>query len=225
MKNKKSKVWFVIGICCLLGAIGLSAFNVWDSKRAGESVEKVAEVMIEELPKVRESETILSTAEEDLIDLAEYEIPDYILNPDMEMPKTKVDGQEYIGVVEIPALSLTLPVISECDDEKLKISPCRYMGSAYTNDLILSGHSYKTHFRYIRTLDIGNSVIFTDMDGNRFEYEVCGIEVIPETNVEQMEVGEWDLSLFTCTYDGNSRHTVRCKLVSDANRWAGFSAK
>ena len=49
------------------------------------------------------------------------EIPDYILNPDMEMPKTKVDGQEYIGVVEIPALSLTLPVISECNDEKLKI--------------------------------------------------------------------------------------------------------
>lgn len=210
------------GVLFIAAAVVLTCYNLWDERQAEQNVsaamEQVAKVIPEELKSVEEQL-------KDVSSLEEVEIPDYILNPDMEMPKTKVDGQEYIGVVEIPALSLTLPVISECDDEKLKISPCRYMGSAYTNDLILSGHSYKTHFRYIRTLDIGNSVIFTDMDGNRFEYEVCGIEVIPETNVEQMEVGEWDLSLFTCTYDGNSRHTVRCKLVSDANRWAGFSAK
>lgn len=211
-----------LGVLFIAAAVVLTCYNLWDERQAEQNVsaamEQVAKVIPEELKSVEEQLKNVSSLEE-------VEIPDYILNPDMEMPKTKVDGQEYIGVVEIPALSLTLPVISECDDEKLKISPCRYMGSAYTNDLILSGHSYKTHFRYIRTLDIGNSVIFTDMDGNRFEYEVCGIEVIPETNVEQMEVGEWDLSLFTCTYDGNSRHTVRCKLVSDANRWAGFSAK
>ena len=211
-----------LGVLFIAAAVVLTCYNLWDERQAEQNVsaamEQVAKVIPEELKSVEEQL-------KDVSSLEEVEVPDYILNPDMEMPKTKVDGQEYIGVVEIPALSLTLPVISECDDEKLKISPCRYMGSAYTNDLILSGHSYKTHFRYIRTLDIGNSVIFTDMDGNRFEYEVCGIEVIPETNVEQMEVGEWDLSLFTCTYDGNSRHTVRCKLVSDANRWAGFSAK
>lgn len=211
-----------LGVLFIAAAVVLTCYNLWDERQAEQNVsaamEQVAKVIPEELKSVEEQL-------KDVSSLEEVEIPDYILNPDMEIPKTKVDGQEYIGVVEIPALSLTLPVISECDDEKLKISPCRYMGSAYTNDLILSGHSYKTHFRYIRTLDIGNSVIFTDMDGNRFEYEVCGIEVIPETNVEQMEVGEWDLSLFTCTYDGNSRHTVRCKLVSDANRWAGFSAK
>ena len=211
-----------LGVLFIAAAVVLTCYNLWDERQAEQNVsaamEQVAKVIPEELKSVEEQL-------KDVSSLEEVEIPDYILNPDMEMPKTKVDGQEYIGVVEIPALSLTLPVISECDDEKLKITPCRYMGSAYTNDLILSGHSYKTHFRYIRTLDIGNSVIFTDMDGNRFEYEVCGIEVIPETNVEQMEVGEWDLSLFTCTYDGNSRHTVRCKLVSDANRWAGFSAK
>ena len=211
-----------LGVLFIAAAVVLTCYNLWDERQAEQNVsaamEQVAKVIPEELKSVEEQL-------KDVSSLEEVEIPDYILNPDMEMPKTKVDGQEYIGVVEIPALSLTLPVISECDDEKLKISPCRYMGSAYTNDLILSGHSYKTHFRYIRTLDIGNSVIFTDMDGNRFEYEVCGIEVIPETNVEQMEVGEWDLSLFTCTYDGNSRHTVRCKLVSDAIRWAGFSAK
>ena len=33
---------------------------------------------------------------------------------------------------------------------------------------------------------------------------------LPETAVEEMRAGEWDLTLFTCTYDGRARVTVRC---------------
>ena len=35
-------------------------------------------------------------------------------------------------------------------------------------------------------------------------------ETLPETAVEEMRAGEWDLTLFTCTYDGRARVTVRC---------------
>ena len=35
--------------------------------------------------------------------------------------------------------------------------------------------------------------------------------VMPDgTAVEEMEAGEWDLTLFTCTPDSRSRVTVRC---------------
>ena len=37
-----------------------------------------------------------------------------------------------------------------------------------------------------------------------------GLETLPETAVEEMRAGEWDLTLFTCTYDGRARVTVRC---------------
>ena len=125
----------------------------------------------------------------------------------------------YIGVVEIPALELELPIISDWDDEKLKIAPCRYIGSAYLNNMILSGHSYKNHFRYIRNLEKGERVIFTDMSGNRFVYEVVLQDVIKEDDVEGMLAGEWDLTLFTCTPGGKSRNTVRCQLVEEENEW------
>ena len=135
------------------------------------------------------------------------------------MPEKTIEGQKYIGVVEIPELELTLPIISAWSDEKLKIAPCRYVGSAYTNDLILSGHSYVNHFRYIRKLERGAEIIFTDMDGTRFVYEVNDAEVIDASGVEQMLGGEWDMSLFTCTTSGSARHTVRCRLVPEKNPW------
>lgn len=30
------------------------------------------------------------------------------------------------------------------------------------------------------------------------------VETLPETAVEEMRAGEWDLTLFTCTYDGRA---------------------
>ncbi len=38
----------------------------------------------------------------------------------MEMPTVEVNGQECVGMIEIPALGLKLPVISEWSDAKLK---------------------------------------------------------------------------------------------------------
>ena len=34
----------------------------------------------------------------------EVEIPDYVLNPNMSMPVKRIDGQNYIGILEIPAI-------------------------------------------------------------------------------------------------------------------------
>lgn len=36
------------------------------------------------------------------------------------------------------------------------------------------------------------------------------VEILDETAVEEMTAGEWDLTLFTCNYDGRARITVRC---------------
>lgn len=36
------------------------------------------------------------------------------------MPTVEVNGQECVGMIEIPALGLKLPVISEWSDAKLK---------------------------------------------------------------------------------------------------------
>lgn len=223
MKNngKKGRGFMISGVLLTAAALFLSGYNLWDEYQATKNTRMALVQVAEIIPEgVKSAEQQL----EDVSSLAEMEIPDFILNPDMDMPEKVIDGQAYIGVVEIPELNLELPIISEWNDERLKISPCRYTGSVYTNDMILAGHSYKNHFRYIRNLDAGDSVIFTDMDGNRFVYEVLEMEVIAGTDLERMTEGEWDLSLFTCTYGGQSRNTIRCKLSENGNGWMSRGA-
>ena len=92
----------------------------------------------------------------------------------------------------------------------MTIAPCRYTGSAYLDNLILAAHNYSTHFGRLGELTKGDAVIFTDTVGNQFFYQVDEITRLEGTAVEEMEAGEWDLTLFTCTRDSRSRITVRC---------------
>ena len=142
-------------------------------------------------------------------------VPEYKKNPEMEMPTVEVNGQECVGMIEIPALGLKLPVISEWSDAKLKKAPCRYSGSAYLKNMIIAGHNYRTHFSGIKRLNPGDSVVFTDADGNVFSYEVTEIETVGGYDIEKMEDGDWDLTLFTCTNKGKARAAVRCREIEE----------
>ena len=145
--------------------------------------------------------------------LEEAYFPDYILNPEMDMPEKEVDGQKYIGVLRIPALSLELPVISEWSYSGLKESPCRYIGSAYLNNMVIVAHNYFSHFGHLKNLSPGDEITFTDVDGNMFRYEVIELETLSPFAIEEMTGGNWDLTLFTCTVGGQYRVTVRCVLA------------
>ena len=44
-------------------------------------------------------------------------------------------------------------------------------------------------------------------------YQVQKMEVLQPTAISKMVRSKYDLSLFTCTYDGTTRFTVRCHLL------------
>ncbi len=198
------------GSLLIAAALVLATYNLYEDckarKESQETLEKLEEQLLAEVEKE-------SFQKEDLPieDVIPVEIPDYIINPYMEMPVREIDGQDYIGVLEIEACELSLPVISEWNYSRLKIAPCRYDGSAYTDNLIIAAHNYKAHFRNLQDLKEGERVIFTDMDGNIFTYQVVEREILAPEDVEEMKDGKWDLTLFTCTLGGASRVTVRCE--------------
>ncbi len=197
MKNKKGTVLMTVGALFLLSALALTAYNFYDEKRAEKNALNA-----------------LGQIDTAAIEQSDTEIPDYILNPQMDMPVVMIDGEEYIGILKIPKINLVLPVINECDAAKLKIAPCRYQGTVYLGNMIIAGHNYKTHMKHIDTLEVGDNIFFTDTDKNMFEYEIVGTEIIDGTDVEKMVNGDsWDLTLFTCTYDGRKRITVRAASV------------
>ena len=67
-----------------------------------------------------------------------------------------------------------------------------------------------SHFARLSALEQGDTVVFTDMDGIVTVYRVVGQDVLAPTAVEEMIAGDFDLTLFTCTYGGQSRVTVYC---------------
>ena len=127
-----------------------------------------------------------------------------------KMTEVEIDGYAYIGYLSIPALDLELPVMSEWSYPQLKISPCRYAGSTKTDDLVIAAHNYTRHFGTIKNLSPGDAVYFTDMDGMVSVYEVAEIDTLSPTDIEEMTDSGFALTLFTCTYSGQSRVTVRC---------------
>lgn len=217
----KRKSLAALGVLMILAALSLTLYNFWSDNRAGTAAQTVlAELTsrLETQPRWTEPVPEVSAPddhapEEPTVYLVEQVIPDHILNPNMDMPVTTVDGKDYIGYVDIPSLKLQLPIIDQLSDSALRTAPCRYKGSVYTDDMILAGHNYRQHFGKLTRIAIGTDLTFTDMDGNVFCYQVVDIETIPEDQPQTLESGDWDLTLFTCTLSRTSRITVRCERV------------
>lgn len=194
--HKKSTLLLRGGTILLLTALLLTAYNIWSEKQA-------------ELAAQRELAALYAELDQRSVPTR----PLYTLYPDLPMPAVEVDADSYIGTLDIPALGLSLPVMQEWSYPNLRKAPCCYRGSAYTKDLIIAAHNYASHFGNLKNLDIGSTVNFTDTDGNVFCYEIVDIEILPGTAVKEMVSGDWDLTLFTCTYGGQNRVTVRCQLL------------
>jgi sortase A len=131
-----------------------------------------------------------------------------------ERSEIYIDGEIYIGVLKIPSLQLLLPVTRDWSYARLKISPCRYSGSAAADDMVIAAHNYRSQFGRIHKLPIGNALTYTDAYGNTIDYTVEKIEQLEATDIEGMTASGYDFTLFTCTYGGVARIAVRCNRTS-----------
>lgn len=202
--KRRGSTCILIGVLLLIGALGLTAYNLWDENRAGVAAAGAAHALRAQTPPAVPPED------------PEYVIPDYLIDPRASMPTAEVEGYDYIGVLSIPVLDLELPVMDSWSYPQLKLSPCRYEGSAYTGDLIIAAHNYHRHFGRLKTLQAGDTVVFTDAAGSVFTYTVSGLEQLLPSQGKEMREGDWDLTLFTCTVGGQQRVTVRCERVEPA---------
>lgn len=199
----------VLGAALVFGALLLSRSNQREDTAAREAVMDVMPQLVQQIRENTASEETVSEAY--TIPEPELQIPvELLTEEDKEMTEVEINGNQYIGYLSIPVLGLELPIMSSWSYPKLNIAPCRYTGSVRGEDLVLMAHNYSSHFGKLSQLDLGDMVEFTDMDGVITRYEVVGKDVLDPAAVEEMTSGDFDLTLFTCTYGGKSRVTVRC---------------
>ena len=204
MKQKqKGNIAMIIGAVLIVSALVLTIYNVGDSMRAGRVSREALDILIDEIGKN------LAEDADETTDVQWKWIEGAKIIP--EMTTEEIDGNAYIGFVEVPSKGISLPVMADWDYDKLKIAPCVYSGSYYTDDLILAGHNYTSHFGPLTRIGLGEDVYLVTVDGQRIHYIVDYVQTLKDTAIEQMKDDtDWDLTLFTCTLGGQTRCTVRC---------------
>jgi len=196
------------GLIMIASALGLFLHNSKEQEMAAEAVDTLMPLIVEQIHTRHDSAADAtvpgSTSESPAVDSM---IP--------EMAVVEIDGYSYIGFVGIPSLQLELPVMADWNYPQLQVAPCRFAGNAYADDLVVMAHNYVHHFGNLQKLRVGDLVTFTDMDGSVIQYSVTALDVLDPNAVEDMTAGEYDLTLFTCTYGGKSRVTVRCDRIEN----------
>lgn len=87
-----------------------------------------------------------------------------------------------IGTIAIPKINISYPIFSECSDELLKISVCRFYGPTpnKTGNLCIAGHNYENgiFFSNLFLLNIDDKIYIYDIYSNFLVYNIYSINEI-----------------------------------------------
>ena len=196
-----------LGVVCILSSVGFVVYNRWENKNA----EEIAKDLLEDVQSIMDEKQPEQPLPADTVNL-----PDDPEKIPTEMATVKVDGYDCIGVLSVPVLDLELPVLTDWSYAKLKKAPCHYYGTYYEKDFVIAAHNYKSHFGKLSELQPKDLILFTDVSGTVYCYEVVLLETLPGNATEEMITSGFALSLYTCTPGGASRVTVRCNIINQS---------
>ena len=196
-----------LGVVCILSSVGFVVYNRWENKNA----EEIAKDLLEDVQSIMDEKQPEQPLPADTVNL-----PDDPEKIPTEMATVKVDGYDCIGVLSVPVLDLELPVLTDWSYAKLKKAPCHYYGTYYEKDFVIAAHNYQSHFGKLSELQPKDLILFTDVSGTVYCYEVVLLETLPGNATEEMIASGFDLSLYTCTPGGASRVTVRCNIINQS---------
>jgi signal peptidase I len=124
-----------------------------------------------------------------------------------------VQDKNVLGVIEIPKIGITYPVIPYVSATSLNISITHFDGVALNmpGNAILAGHRmygsyspFNVFFTKIDTLQAGDEVMVTGADRQKTTYHVTGYKIVEPTDtsvLDQPTDGKKHLTLISCSYD------------------------
>ena len=113
---------------------------------------------------------------------------------DNSMSVLSIDGADFVGIIEMPRYESALPV--GADWGTLTKYPCRFGGSIYDGTMQIGATSQKGQFDFYREISVGDTVIFTDVEGNRYTYTVTNLQYESHADQTTLNREESALTLF-----------------------------
>ena len=118
-----------------------------------------------------------------------------------------------IGVIDIPKINISYPIVKESNDNLLKVSVCRFSGPLPNRigNLCIAGHNYKNNsmFSKLYKLNVGDYIYITDLNNIKLEYIIYNKFIVNENNLDSMQSSNnVEVTLITCNNINNSERLV-----------------
>ena len=132
-----------------------------------------------------------------------------------------------IGILEISSINIRYPVWDEASQVALRYGLGHYVDSVMPGEVgnaTILGHNYRdgSMFHYLRDVEIGDEVVFTDLNGEEWVFYVVSSEIISADDLIHYALGNItkarQLTLVTCTYEYGAegwRRVVICRLAGE----------
>ena len=192
--------------------------------------EKVSQEILEQIATTSSIDTTIKKTEEDIIRIIIDDQEE--ITPEQEeriqevqensIVYTAANGIEYEtdAILNIPALNIQYPVLSDTSEELLEISLNKYWGPEPNEEgnYCIVGHNYRNGkmFGTLSSIKNGDIVELTDGYGKMVKYKVYNKYVVKPTDTScttQHTNGYRELTLITCTNYGKERLVVKCREI------------
>ena len=138
--------------------------------------------------------------------------------PEENSEEKEVDDNLVLGIIEIPKIGVSYPVISTTTAEYLKIAPTKLAGVGLNEkgNCSIIGHNYENDkfFSKLGDLSKDDVVYIKEKDGMKRVYSVTEKKEISANDVSCLEQNTNDkrqVTLITCTNVKNKRLVVKCE--------------
>lgn len=134
--------------------------------------------------------------------------------PDSASPyleTANLSGYEVTGILQIPDLNRSWPIIASGDAAKTAKIPSIYGGNPASGDLVIADGADNQQFSGLKDLPDGSEVVFTDISGHEYRYQLATVETVPSSKLSAISRHRerWDAAIITPNFSGRSQIVTR----------------
>ena len=200
-RRRTGMILLILGAVLILAAAVRLGLHAREAEQAGQAAQEALEAI-----QQTEAAVIQHPTEETA---PETTAPTGPSEPE-SLEIFELEGDDYIGWITAPGYDRELPIMHQIQEDRLKKAPCLEKGSPITDNAVISGHNYRSHFLFLHSIQPGEEIWFTHLNGFRVEYTVTRCDLVDPTDLAAVLKADHDLVLYTCTSDGENRWAVYC---------------
>ncbi|MDU1051574.1 MAG: sortase [Varibaculum cambriense] len=134
--------------------------------------------------------------------------------PDSASPyleTVNLSGYEVTGILQIADLNQSWPIIASGDAAKTAKIPSIYGGNPASGDLVIADGADNQQFSGLKDLPDGSKVIFTDISGREYRYQLATVETVSSGKLSAISRHRerWDAAIITPNFSGRSQIVTR----------------